>query len=140
MVILSAAKDLAGSRRPSPSAQILQSLSLHQDDMPLRGESAPQRAVIPGAAHFSCDPFLRLGIGYEFLLGRIPLQFAAQAHRDRAEVAHGCGAVADLGGADRFLAALYALEEIAHVIVAEVEAFVRIAELVLEEFPVAGGE
>jgi hypothetical protein len=31
-VILSAAKDLRGSRRPSRSEQILQSLSLHQDD------------------------------------------------------------------------------------------------------------
>src|SRR5438477_12916817 len=31
-VILSAAKDLAGTKRPFHSAEILQSLSLHQDD------------------------------------------------------------------------------------------------------------
>ena len=52
----------------------------------------------------------------------IPFEFAAEAHGDDAEMADGGGAMSDLDFADGLLPGANALEEIAHMVVADVQA------------------
>src|SRR5437870_6533935 len=60
-------------------------------------------------------------VAAEFLLGRIPLQLALELEGDVAEVANADRAMPDLDVADRPFAAADAVEEVAHVIVRDVE-------------------
>ena len=57
-VILSVAKDLDGSKRASPFAQILQSLSLHQDDTCANGDDGVSVALpqTNGRSRLGSDP------------------------------------------------------------------------------------
>src|SRR5262245_54475530 len=67
----------------------------------------------PGAAHLRRDQAVGFGVVNELLLGWIPLERAAQAHRQVVQVADGCGAVARLRMGHRLLAALDAINEVA---------------------------
>src|SRR3954453_14411609 len=64
----------------------------------------------------------------ELLGGRIPLERAAEAHREVAEVADRGTAVADLDVADRPLAALDAVEEVLMVVGALVKPDVSVGD------------
>ena len=77
--------------------------------------------IIERLPHLAGDVGIGLGIADELLFLRVPLQLAAQPNRGHAQMAHAGRAVADLGRADRRLAALHALDEVAHVIVAYVD-------------------
>src|SRR6516225_7234057 len=79
------------------------------------------RSELPRLAHRLVDQLVRLVV-VEALLGRVPLQLLAQLVGDVRQVAHGRRAVADLGGTDRLLAALDALDPVAPVVARRVRA------------------
>src|SRR5437773_11239138 len=82
-VILSAAKDLRGIERPFHSSQILQSLSLHQDDMRARASSSSSSPLV---VHFEesveLGLFSSLGVVERLLWGLFEgvAGFAGSAH------------------------------------------------------------
>lgn len=61
----------------------------------------PALRELPRLAVGPREPVVRLLVADEPLLGRIPLELAAQANGDVSQVAHGCRAVADFHVADR---------------------------------------
>ena len=79
--------------------------------------------VVVGFAHLAREMRVCHGgvFAGKFLLGGIPLQLQPRAQRDRREMTHRGGAMPGFDIADRQLARLYAVEEIAQVIRAVVK-------------------
>ena len=69
---------------------------------------------------------------------RVPVERDAQPQRDGAEVADRDRAVADLDVADRSLAALDAVHEVAHVIVGYVETMGVLGQRLLQQLGITG--
>src|SRR5439155_8043953 len=78
--------------------------------------------VRPRLPHLAAKPAVGFAVAGELLFGRVPLQLAAQAQGDNAQVTDAHGAVADFGIANRDLARADAIEEVAHVVFADIKA------------------
>src|SRR6516165_7279068 len=98
------------------------------------------RPVAPGFAHGA--RYIRVGIRVadELLFGRIPGKLAPRAQRDRAQVADRDAAVADFWFADRGLSGADAIEEIAHVVGADVEPYGAGRKFFLDDLGTAGND
>ena len=73
-------------------------------------------------AAFTCEERVRLGVADDLSLGRIPLEFSTQTHRNVREVAYFEHAVMGPDVGDRLLSRLHALDEVRAMVLADLSA------------------
>src|SRR5262249_2411453 len=101
------------------------------------GCSPSDHVVVPGLAHFASEEAVGLHVVHKTFLHRGPVQLPAQANRDHTQVAQRHRPVADFYIADWRFARADAVEEIAHVIVADREVELLLLEWFLDQVGVA---
>lgn len=96
-------------------------------------------AVVVGFSHGAGEVFVGFVVADKLFFGGVPFEFPAEADGDDAEVTEAGGAVADFGGAYGGLAGLDAVDEVGHVVVADVDTEGVFGEFLHKEGAVAGG-
>jgi len=96
--------------------------------------------VVVGFSHGAGEVFVGFVVADELFFGGVPFEFSAEADGDDTEVTEAGGAVADFGGADGGLAGLDAVDEVGHVVVADVDTRGVFGEFLRQERAVAGGD
>ena len=104
------------------------------------GRALRSEAVVVGLAHLARQVRVRFrgALADERLLGRIPLQRLARAERDHDQVSDDGGLMSGFDRADRILARADGLEEVGHVIGADLELHGRVLHRRVEERGIAG--
>src|SRR5207247_11324212 len=119
---------------PSPSSSFPTSIINHRSSI-LDPRSSTFN--LPRRSHLAAEPFVGFFI-LKALRFRIPLEFHAAAQGDHAQMADGDGAVSDFDIADRAFARAQTVEEIAHMVVGNLQPLRVAGERLIQQLLVTG--